>query len=126
MRNISTRVVKVTMAAAFGAAFVGSALAASPIDGIGNNSGGSNTATPSAPSTSSVSGLSNNGLTSVDMPKVSGVSFMMRHHHDGNVDCKGLSGKSSLPGDNGKLQHPAQCKDNSVAHGKAQIAGVKL
>jgi hypothetical protein len=125
MRNIRTRAMKVIMAAAFGAAFIGSALAASPIDGIGNsNSGNSNAA--STPATPSTSGL-HNSLTSVDMPTLSGsgVSYVTRRH-DGNLDCKGLKGRSSLPGTGGHLQHPTQCKDNSVAHGKAEVAGLKL
>jgi hypothetical protein len=130
MRDTSTRAVKAAMAAAFGAAFIGSALAASPIGGIANPTGGdspSAASTPSAPDTSSTGGLTNNGLANVEVPKVSGVAFQMpAKHHDGDLDCKGLSGKSSLPGGNGSFQHKAQCKNNSVAHGKAEIAGIKL
>jgi hypothetical protein len=130
MRNISTRAVQVAMAAAFGAAFIGSALAASPIDGIGNSAGGNSpgaASTPSTPDTSSTGGLTNNGLTGIAMPTISGVSFQMpARHHDRGLDCKGLSGKTSLPGEHSSFQHPAQCKNNSVAHGKAEVAGIKL
>jgi hypothetical protein len=127
MRNIRTRAMKVTMAAAFGAAFIGSALAASPIDGIGNGTGdGGNSNAASTPDTPSTSGLTG-GLANVEKPTLSGsgVSYVMRHH-DGNLHCKGVKGGSSLPGTGGHLQHPTQCKDNSVAHGKAEVAGLKL
>jgi hypothetical protein len=113
------------MTAVLGAAFVGTVFAASPIDGIGGNDAGTGTGN-SAPSTSSTGSPLSNGLTNVEMPKIGSVAYVTkRHDHDG-LDCHGLNGKSSLPGSSGHLQHPAQCKKNSVAHGKADIAGVKL
>ena len=121
MRNFSTRAGKAVAAAAFGAAFIGSALAASPTDGIGglgnNNNGGDSSATGTS-SMPSTSGLSNNGLTSVDMPKVSGsgVSYITKHH--GN--------DFDVPGGGG-VQAPVKQKHNSVADkGKADVAGIKL
>jgi hypothetical protein len=110
------------------AAFVGLASAAPslPIDNNGDSSsplGGTSQDSGTMPSTSGL----DNGLTSVDMPKIGGVSFVTRHHHGDDADfCHGLGGKSDLPGEGGRFSHPCKSKDNSFLDGKAEIAGHKL
>ncbi|HEY1974595.1 MAG TPA: hypothetical protein VGH89_42070, partial [Pseudonocardia sp.] len=112
------------------AAFVGMAAATPglPTDGVGGGDTG-NSAAPSLPDTGSASPNLDNGLTSIDMPKIGGASWQMpakRHHdHDWGKDfCEHYKGHSSLPGSNGSFQHKCQAKHNSIAHGKAEIAGV--
>jgi hypothetical protein len=121
MRNINTRAVA---AAVCGAAFVGAMFAGSPIDAIGNNTGGAgNNAVPAvgAPQLPAVA----NGLTNVQAPNIAGVAYVTKKHND--LNCKPLSGNTKLPiGHNTNVDHPVQCKDDSVARGKAQIAGINL
>jgi hypothetical protein len=130
MKNIRMRAVQALVAAAFGAAFVGSALAATPGNGVPNPIGDSNgvpsaPSAPAAPKSDSVPGL-NNGLTKIDAPKISGVAFVMDDKsHGGDKMCKDFSGKQKFP-DHGNFQHPVQCKHNSMFEGKGDIGGFKF
>jgi hypothetical protein len=111
------------------AAFVGLASAAPslPIDNGGdspNPLGGTSQGTQSMPNTSGL----DNGLAGIDMPKVGGVAYVTRHHHDDDFEgwCDALDGHSDLPGKGGEFSHPCKSKDNSFLKGKAEIAGHHL
>jgi hypothetical protein len=134
MRKIISRAARVGAATAgvatVAAAFVGMTAATPglPSDGFGPDSGNSSAA-PALPDTGSASPNLDNGLTSVDMPKLGGVSWQMpskRHHDDLHGFCKSINGRSDLPGDRSSFQHKCKSKNNSVARGKAEIAGVHL
>jgi hypothetical protein len=128
MKNIGTQVAKAVMAAALGAAFVGTALAASPIDGVGvpgGNDPSGAASSPEAPKLPDTSQVLDNPVTKLQAPKINGIAYVVPSDN-GSLHCYLFDGETSLPGRHGKFQHPTQCKHNSVAHGKAEIAGHSL